>query len=101
MGERTDLQDMLEDVIGSANVYFQPPSTVRMSYPCIVYERSSGKTDFASDKPYLHAVQYQVIVIGKDPDSNALAKMAMLPKCSFVRHYTADNLNHDVYNLYY
>ena len=101
MKSRTDLQDILETVLGSTNVYYQPPSTVQMVYPCIVYSRDSGKTDFAGDKPYLHAVQYQVIVIGKDPDSSVLYDMAMLPSCVFVRHYTADNLNHDVYNLYY
>jgi hypothetical protein len=101
MGARTDLQDILEIILGSHNVYFQPPSTVQMVYPCIVYSRYMGDTKFASDKPYFHAVQYQVILIGKDPDSSILGFIAMLPTCVFVRHYTADNLNHDVYNLYY
>lgn len=101
MGARTDLQEILEETLGSEHVYFQPPETVRMVYPCIVYSRYVGDTKFAADKPYIHAVQYQVIVIGKDPDSDVLGKVAMLPTCRFIRHYTSDNLNHDVYNLYY
>lgn len=101
MGARTELQDILEETIGSEYVYFQPPATIQMTYPCIVYSRDSGDTNFAANKPYIHSIQYQVIVIGKDPDSVILEKMAMLPTCVFVRHYTADNLNHDVYNLYY
>jgi hypothetical protein len=101
MGSRLELQDVLEDVLGSPNVYYQAPASVQMVYPCIRYSRYVGDTKFAADKPYLHSIQYEVMVIGKDPDSPTLATLAMLPTCVFVRHYTADNLNHDVYNLYF
>ena len=36
---RLELQDLLETVLGSQYVYFQPPATLRMRYPCIVYAR--------------------------------------------------------------
>jgi hypothetical protein len=102
MGSRLQLQTLLEDLLGSRNVYFQPPESVKLAYPCIVYKRGNiGKTTFADDKPYHHRVIYQLILIDQDPDSNILDKIAILPMCSFERHYTADNLNHDVYNIYY
>jgi len=101
MSNRTDLQTILESTIGSRNVYFQPPENKQIDYPCIVYGRSLGDTKFAADNPYLHTIRYQLIVIDKDPDSIILGKVAMLPKCLFVRHYTASNLNHDVYDIYY
>jgi hypothetical protein len=99
MGKRTDLHAVFKAIVG--NVYFQPPETTQMKYPCILYSRQLGDTKFANDTPYVHDVQYQVMVIGTDPDSEILGKVAMLPKCLFVRHYVVSNLHHDVYNLYY
>lgn len=98
---REELQDILESILTSSNVYFQPPETVKMTYPCIVYSRLSGDTKFAGDKPYSFRILYQVIVIDKDPDSVYPARVASLPECVFDRHYTSNNLNHDVFNVYY
>jgi hypothetical protein len=101
MGLRTDLQALLKGILESDNVYFQPPPTVEMAYPCIVYRRDTANTIFAGDKPYHYAKRYQVIVIDRDPDSVIPAKIAALPMCIFDRFYTADNLNHDVYKLFF
>lgn len=99
MGQRLDLQALLEDI--TPNVYFQPPTNVLLEYPCIVYERDSGDTKFADDKPYSHTVRYQIVVIDRDPDSPILAQVAALPMCLFNRFYSASNLNHNVYNLFF
>lgn len=99
MAPRLDLQMLLETIV--PNVYFQPPTNVQLVYPCIVYERDSGDTKFADDKPYSHTVRYQIVVIDRDPDSPILAQIAALPMCLFNRFYSADNLNHNVYNLFF
>lgn len=99
MGSRLGLQDLLETLVD--NVYFQPPESLKLSYPCIVYSRSDMDTKFADDIPYAHSKQYQLIVIDKDPDSSIPVKVALLPMCTFDRHYTANNLNHDIFDLYY
>lgn len=101
MEKRLQLQSILEELLGSRNVYFQPPETVKLVYPCIIYSRSSGATKFANNKPYNYQQQYQLMVIDKNPDSVMPGKVTMLPMCKFERHYTKDNLNHDVYNIYY
>jgi hypothetical protein len=102
MDKRLELQALLESLLGSRNVYFQPPESIDISYPCIIYKRDViGNTKFANDKPYNHQVRYSVTIIDEDPDSLILDKIAELPMCIFNRHYTSDNLNHDVYNLYY
>lgn len=72
-----------------------------MAYPCIVYRRSDMTTDFADDNPYISNVQYQVTVIDADPDSLIPGKISVMPRCAFDRHFTASNLNHDVFNLFY
>ena len=106
MGSRLNLQTLLQTVIGERpdgkqNVYFQPPSNITMNYPAIVYERNSSKTLFADDKVYRRTKSYQVMVIDQNPDSELPDKIEDLPMCSVERHFTADTLNHFVYNLYY
>lgn len=99
MGHRLDLHTLLEAI--TPNVYFQPPTNVQMQYPCIVYQRDFADTKFADNEPYSHELRYMITVIDPNPDSELPAKVAALPKSLFNRFFTADNLNHDVYNVYY
>jgi hypothetical protein len=45
--------------------------------------------------------RYQVTIIDRDPDSGIPEVVAGLPTSTFSRHFTVDNLNHDVYTLYF
>lgn len=101
MAQRLELQALLVDLLGSNNVYFQPPPSVQMSYPCVVYKRDYVSTAFADDKPYNLRKRYLVTVIDQNPDSGIPDKVAELPSCVFDRFYTADNLNHDVFRLFF
>lgn len=101
MAPRLELQNLLEGLLGSSNVYFQPPANVQMNYPCIVYKRDSADTQFAGNKPYLYVKRYMVTVIDRNPDSEIPDKIAQQPMCLFDRNYAADGLHHDVFNLYF
>lgn len=101
MGRRLELHAIFTSLLDPPNVYFQPPETIVMQYPCIVYQRDSAHTAFADGIPYWIVRRYQVTVIDRNPDSDILDKVAALPKCLFNNHFVANNLNHDVYNLYY
>lgn len=101
MAPRLQLQAQLVTILGSSNVYFQPPSNLRMEYPCIVYRRDSATTEHADNKPYSYKKRYIVTHIARNPDSDIPEKIAELPTCVFDRFYTADNLNHDVYKLFF
>lgn len=101
MAPRLELQALLVSLLGSNNVYFQPPPSLNMSYPCIVYKRDYQDSDFANNKPYKHKKRYLVTVIDRDPDSDIPDKVRELPMCVYDRFYTADNLNHDVFNLFF
>ena len=72
-----------------------------MDYPAIKYSRNDVNAMHADNENYIHQVGYTVIVIDRDPDSQIVEKVCNLPKCGFDRHYTSDNLNHDVFTLYY
>lgn len=99
MGKRLDLHQILKAI--APNVYFQPPSNVQMTYPCIVYKRDRAETEFADNKPYSHDKGYQITVISRDPDDGIYDKVAALPKCTFDRFFTNDNLNHDVFTIFF
>lgn len=101
MRSRLELQTLLEELLGSRNVYYQPPASVSMRYPAIVYSRDDYDNKFADNGVYMQTKAYRITVIDKDPDSEYVDKVAKLPMCSFDRHYTADNLNHDVFTLYF
>ena len=101
MGSRLSLHSKLEEILGSDHVYFQPPASVRMVYPAIRYERSDLVPTHADNEPYLIHRAYTVTVMDYDPDSEIVEKLAKLPMCRFNRHYTSNNLNHDVFVIYY
>lgn len=96
---RSKLHQLLKTL--TSNVYFQPPNGLKMEYPCIVYKRDFATTDHADNESWRHTKRYQVTVIDQNPDSVIPDMVAQLPMCEFNRFYTADNLNHDVYNIFF
>ena len=101
MGQRLELQAILVGLLGSSHVYFQPPPTISLNYPCIIYSRRDEDVIHADNLPYRRRKQYDVTVIDRNPDSLIPDKIADLPLCTFDRHFTADDLNHDVYKLFF
>lgn len=101
MNRRIQLHQILVDLLGSTNVYFQPPSTVQMKFPCIIYSRDARDEKFADNILYLGKDRYSISVVDKNPDSDIPDKVGALPLTSFSQHYVVDNLNHDVYSTYY
>lgn len=101
MAPRLELQALLESLLGSRNVYFQPPTNTSMKYPCIVYSRDDIRVDHADDRPYTKRTRYQVTVIDANPDSDIPGKISDLPLCTFDRFYTSDKLNHDTFQLFF
>lgn len=104
MRNRKDLHDVLQEALGEeckCNLYYQPPTSVKMCYPCIRYQRTHILNRYADNAPYAQGHSYEVIVIDKNPDSPIVKRVSLLPQCRHDRHYTADQLNHDVFTIFY
>ena len=101
MSNRTNLQADLERILGSRNVYYQPPESVKINSPAIIYSCSDIDVRHANDKTYMMTRRYEIIVIDKKPDNSVIDTLLQLPLCSYDRHYVSDNLYHDVLTLYY
>ena len=69
MRSRLRLHEELVNILGSRYVYFQPPESIKLNYPCIIYERYDISNTFADDDVYLDPRQYRITVVDKNPDS--------------------------------
>jgi hypothetical protein len=102
MASRLNLHEELCTLLGSRNVYFQTPESVKMQYDAIRYGLGGKDLKRANNMIYMNTNKYDGVIITRDPDTKIpdklLAKFAM---CSFGTPYTADNLNHYPFTLYY
>lgn len=99
--KRLSLHEFLCRVLGDRNCYYSPPSGLNMSYPCIKYDLSDPRVIHADNIPYLMELQWVITVIDEDPDSRIANCFFNMPKCSFDRKYSANDLNHFVFSLYF
>ena len=101
MGTRLELQSILEEMLGTRNVYYQPAENLQMKYPAIRYHKADDITYHGDNIKYLNRNCYNITVIDQIPDNEVIDKILKLPYSSFDIHYTASNLNHDVIILYF
>lgn len=101
MATREELQAKLEELLGSRNVYYNPPANLEMKYDAIRYSLSGIQSPYANNAKYTKTKCYNLIVISKRPDPEVVDKILDLPYSSLDRPYVADNLNHYPITLYY
>ena len=99
---RLELDAKLRSFLGSDEVYFQPPETIKMKYPSIVYNLYRVNQRFASDSLYRKLGCYSVTIIDRSPNPKWIDRMLdSFSYCSLERVYVGDNLNHYSFVLYY
>lgn len=101
MKDRKGLQSLLETILGTRNVYFQPKENITLEYPAIVYSQEQVKTDFAGNNPYLLYNRYQVTYIDRSPESDIPRQIQSLPMSRFTSYFARDGLNHYNHTIYY
>lgn len=99
---RLKLQGELKALLGSSNVYFQPPKSITLKYPCIIYNRIPQHVLRANDRPYVIQQQYQVTYITKNPDDPLITSIIeAFEDIRPTRFFITDNLYHNNYELKY
>lgn len=103
MNKREILQSRLESFQRSAgetpHVYFEPPESVKMVYPCFVYHFLGTIDLYSNGDIYLQSEEYSVRYITKTPDPPLPKAIMDLPYASFESHYTAENLHHFMFTF--
>lgn len=103
MDLHTELKNLFENYPKKVWLYYQPPSTIKMHYPCIVYNRDVDKV-FSADNGYWSSTRkYVLTCVTDDPDSDMLDMIVRhFPMCRpSTSPYVMDNLYHFVASLYY
>lgn len=102
MARRLQLHEKFCNLLGSRNVYFQPPESVKLNYDCIIYNVMDRNDIKADDEQYRGLIGYNVVFIHRDPDSILPERILNeFSRIRYVRSYTVDNLHHDAYRIYY
>jgi hypothetical protein len=102
MASRLQLQRELEEMLGNKNVYYQPPESLRMKFPCVVYKKLRGFTRYADDIPYTFQQPYELTYITSEPDSPITYELAMkYPTIRHMNSFVSDNRYHEVFELRY
>lgn len=101
MDRRIQLHKELVTILGTRNVYFQPPETIKIVYPAIIYSRTSMPSKYANNLVYNNRVAYEIIVVDSNPDSTIVKSMSMFKTVRHIRNYKKNELNHDVFSLVY
>ena len=91
----------LYNEIYNERVIYQPPATFAIDYPCVLYHQTGGDTNHANNNPYHFKKRYMILVIDRNPDSRIPGAIGKISGCQLDRVYTADNLYHWAFNLYY
>lgn len=102
--QRELLDSKFREIPGIRKVYFQPPSSEKIEYPCIIYTLKDISTTYSDNTRYLSIPVYDVIMIDYNPESEIQRYMLDLGDgchVGFDRFYTSDNLNHWVYQIYF
>lgn len=98
-----DLQQTLQELMGpDVKVWFQPPEGFKLSYPCIVFNRTNALTNYADNNPYRVTKRYTVTLMSKTADNEELLdKLLLFPMCTYDRQFINDNIVHDVFSIFY
>lgn len=99
-----ELRDKLYLVNNTKNVYYDPPESIRMEYPCFRFELNNIDVRHADNYAYARKPRWSVTYITRDVEEIEEVSRQMLDifqYCNFDTSYRADNLQHSVYNLYF
>ena len=101
MKTRLDMQDLLENVLGSTNVYFQEPPNTGMTYPCMVYKFVKIENNNADNKPYIMTGRWEVHHMYKSVQNDLKEKMLFAaPYVTFDRRIVTGGVYNDYYVIY-
>jgi len=98
---RIQLHHKLEEILGTKLVYFQPPESTKMQYPCIRYNLAKVPVQHADDKAYILNPKYVIVYITPTPDDAKRFDFVLGLNSPIIQTYAKDGLYHYILELYY
>lgn len=102
MDRKQKLKLELAEASGTSNIYFQPPENAKMKYPCVVCNFESIYTEKADNRSYIKSNRYDVTYISRRESEDIANRIVdSFMNINMNRAYTAENLYHYNFTLYY
>lgn len=102
MADRLELQKELVELLGSKQVYYDPPETLKLKYPCFLYQSDIPYDVKANNHSYMYVKRYSVTYINSNPDNDMTARLLNhFGHISAGNPYTSDSLHHYPFDIYY
>lgn len=102
MASRLELHEEFCTLLGTRNVYFQPPESEKMKYDAIVYKLEDITSRHANNKNYTNRKRYEVTLITRNPDNTVIDSiLEHFSCCIYNRSFTSDYLHHHIFYIYY
>ena len=98
---RVELDRILRATLGSSNVYFDPPESFKLRYPCIVYDLGAHNERKADNSTYIRTKRYNMTYITMDADDPMVDTLEDLEYCHLNRPYASDGLFHYAFDIYF
>lgn len=84
---------ILKEIVGN-NVYFNPPSNLKIQYPCVAYSINDILNKNADDEVYKQNIKYDCTLITKNVNDPLLKDLSKINTFRYSRHYVVDGLHH-------
>lgn len=84
---------VLKEIVGD-NIYFNPPSNLKIQYPCCVCSINDILNKNADDEVYNQNVRYDCTLITKNVNDPLLKELSKINTFRYSRHYVVDGLHH-------
>ncbi len=98
--KRIKFHNKLVVILGTNYVYYQPPASTKLTYPCICYTLKKMDSKYSGNQMYTYDRAYEVVLIHTKPYNDIKDALLTMAKCRFDRTYISDNLYHYVYLIY-
>ena len=96
-----ELDRILRTTLGTTNVYFDPPESIKIKYPCIVYSLGGISQRKADNQTYIGLKRYGLTYITQEADDPMVDTLEELDYCHLNRPYTSNGLFHYAYDIYF
>lgn len=95
--DRLKLHGLMAEIYPELEIYYQPPTNLTLSYPCIVYTLSDLDPTFANNSPYSIKSVFTITLMRHLTDRSGLyvKNMLKIPYTRFITGFTSDNIVHN------
>lgn len=102
MLKRVDIQEKFKFLLGSDNVYYQPPANLKMKYPAIVYSLDGLDVKRFDNTRLINKNCFSVTHIYRNESENLVETMLKnFEYISFDNRSIVDGIYNDHYTIYW